>query len=574
MSTSTDKPAGAVAAPGPAPATPRPALRRRLGAHLVRDDATVTARELLVVAVLALAFLAVVFGRHALRGGFLEDDWANYARYALSPDGGFFGRLHWITIQDNIQNRPVNGLYITLLEGLLGPHMSWQLAWSMGLGALMGTVLYWLGRLLRFPPWQLACFLVLLLLFPGGSSLRLWIAAAGAQGSITLAVAGLATAVVAFRAGPGRRALVLHGASVLLLAASLLWYESALSTVLVLGPLLYRLVAGRWRPALTRWAVDVVVLGTLAKTVTSHSNFPRQDTGGVLHHVHQMWDSARTLLFTEVLPFGASTWFGFAVVLALLGLGAAAYLLGAPGPERRATGRHLATALAGLAIVALGYAMYAPSIEYYEPAAPGIANRINNVAGIGWMVFVAGTILLVMTLAFRDARRRRAAVIAGTAVATLALAVSYTSQLRKDERDFQRGFQEGQRVLTTLRYSLPKPQQGTTIWTFGQPVEIRPGFPVFGNTFDMTASVQVLWHDPTLTGLVAYPGVTFDCGAAAVTPGGNGSYPGNGAYASPYGKTIFINTVDGTYAVIRDRRQCLKLAPAFPRAVSFPPPTA
>jgi MFS family permease len=543
----------------------RPAARRglpaRLGAHLLREDTRVGPLELAVVLGLLLAGVAAVFGHYALNAGFTGDDWSNYALWKYQ---GFDGLM----AQDNIKSRPVNVGYIAFLQSVFGTHMSWQLAWSMGLGALMGTALYGLGRLLRFPPWQLACFLVLLLLFPGATSLRLWIAAAGGQGAVTLAICGLAVAVLAFRAPTRGRALALHGASVALLAASLLWYESSLGAVLVLGPLLYRAAAGRWRPALARWVIDGVVLATLALTVTTNTNIPRQSTGGTLHHVHQMWDSSRLLLFTKVLPFGAPTWFGVAAVLALPLLGLAAWRLADRGPQRDALGRQVAAAVAGLALVAVGYAMYAPSIEYYQPASPGIGNRINNVAGIGWMVFLTALITLAATLALRGARRPRAAVIGATVAGTLLLTVNYLGQVHRDSRDFESAFAEGQHVLTMVRHAMPRPAHGSTIWTFGQPIQVRDGIPVFGATWDMTTSVQVTWDDPSLYSYIAYPGTTFACTKTGVAP----SY-GGGLYDQVYGKTIFINTVDGSYAVIRTRRQCEKLAPAFPRAVPYAAPT-
>jgi hypothetical protein len=549
------------------PATP-PTHRRAFLARVTRRDARMTGWELATVFGVLLIVSATTYASNAVHSGFISDDWANRATYLFGDHAGFWGGLHSFLALDNVKNRPLNAVYLAFEQSIFGWHMGWYLAASAALAAPLGTTVYALLRTLRFAPWEGFLVALLLVLIPAGSSQRLWIAASGAQGSVALALVGVTLAIWAFRSA-GSRSLALHGISLVFYAMSVLWYESALATILACV-VLYRLETS-WRPALTRWAVDVATLGAIALFITSKSNFPRQGLSGEWHHVQLMWDSAQTLLTARILPFPSDRWFALVPLVAILAMGLAVWVTDRSDLAfRREVGRWLAMAIGGLAVVALGYAMYVPAIDYYEPGGPGIANRINNVAGIGWVLVVFGAIGLISVLVFRRARPTRVLHIPFVVAACGALIVSWLPILREDARTFRAGFDEGQRTLRTVKLAVPRPSPGTVVYVSAQPIEIKPGFPVFGNSWDTTSAIQFLWHDKSLVGLPVWPETQFLCDADGVRATGRADYASG--YKRPYGKVLLVNSITGDHETLMSRRQCERDAARFPRSPAFPPP--
>lgn len=524
-------------------------------------------KEIAIVGGLLLVLAAVVFGPHARDGGFLSDDWAIYALLHFSDHHGFFGAIETLLDQPNISQRPGLAIYLAAVDGVFGMHMGFYLAMAAAMGALLVVSVYWVLRLMRLPVLVAGSVSALILLFPGADAVRLWIAASGAQLSVTIAVLGFGLAILAFRA-EGRRSIALHAASVALYAASVLFQEGALA--LMCASVLLYLLVGPWREALMRWAADLAVVVPIAVLVTSRTSFERQDAAGMVEHAKAMFRDAQTLLTDVVVPIGVGEWLLLAAVAAVV-LGAAITVvrsLAADDADRPQLRLYLVAAAASLGIVAAGYAMYVPAIDYYTPGAYGIGNRVNNVASIGWALCLVSIVMLAATLLCRAASRPRRYAQAITVAAVLLLAVLYTDQVRTDAERFQRAYTTGARALATMRRSVPKPPPNAVVWTFGQPIEQVPGIPVFGNTWDMTSSVQLMWRDPTISSVPAYPTLEFDCRQRVVEPAGRRF--GEGAYRARYGKAYFVDTVRGTYVVPRDRAECRRLTRSWKRS----PPAA
>ena len=161
----------------------------------------------------------------------------------------------------------------------------------------------------------------------------------------------------------------------------------------------------------------------------------------------------------------------------------------------------------------------------------------------------------------------------GAVVACALISIGWIRSVNDYSNYFTGAYLEDVRVLTTVREAIPEPRPGSTIWTFGQPVEFAPGVPVFGNTWDMTGSVQLQFGDPTLTSLVGQEGTTFRCTQGSVLPGGP-TYAAEGEpnpeLASTYGRTYFLDTSTNRVERIDNQRQCRMAARSFKRSPILP----
>jgi hypothetical protein len=536
-------------------------------------------RELIRVGalVLGLAVLGVVvYGNQALHGGFVGDAWTIRAWFQLYPHGEFFGTVGHFLELHTMQTRPLNGVYRTVLNYAFGGEMGAWFVWQIASNVLMSTLLYVLLRRLAFPALDAVLIAVLVFLFPAALSLRFWTPVLHAPLAISFAILGFLAAFSAFDSTSKRRSRLLHGVSLLLYLASLLLYEVALP-IMLLSVLLYRLRVP-WGTAVRRWLVDLVVLLTVALTVTRSSGSHAQAGSGALPHLWRILQDSPRLLADRLLPLPGPGW---ALVLVIALIAAAAFWIqrkpSRSEPERAAIRRYLAILGAGAAVVLLGYALYVPGLDYYEPTAPGIADRINAVPAIGWVLLLYASLALLALLVLGGSRRRDRLMPLVLSVGSALLVVAWLPLIATESRHYIDGFEEGQRTLAVVRAAVPEPPTGSTIWTFGQPVEISPGVPVFGNTWDMTYSVQLMYGDRSIRSYVDFPGTYLECRPTGVVPGGNASYPpadppDSSSFASRYGTVYFVDTVSGQFERIDSRAGCLQairsvhVSPPFPVA--------
>jgi hypothetical protein len=524
------------------------------------------------VLVLALAVIgALVYGPHAVDGGFLGDSWTLRAWYQLYPHGDFFGTVGHFLDLNTMQTRPLNAVYRTVLNYLFGGDMGSWFVWQIAANVAMAGLLYLLLRRLSLPSLDAALVAVLVLLFPAALSLRFWMAVSHAPVAISFAILGFLAVFAAFEA-EGRRSKLLHTLGLLLFLSSLLLYEIALPVMLA-SVLLYRFRVP-WRTAARRWALDLVVLLPVALLVTRSEASDAQAQSNALSHLWKIVEQAPKLLGDRLLPLAGADWVAVVAIAALAGAATWGLRSGSwPDDARSALRRYLLLVAAGFVVIGLGYAIYVPGINYYEPTMPGIADRVNAVPGFGWVFVLYGSIGILATLLL--GRRQGRLVPLGAAVGSLVLVALWLPLIATESRHYVKGFEEGQRVLGMVRTALPDPPPHSTIWTFGQPVEIAPGIPVFGNTWDMTYSVQLMYGDPTLSSYVGFPGTYIECLATKLVPGGNTSYPtadppGSSAYASRYGTVYFVDTVNGQFERIDSRGQCLQALRSFRNSPAFP----
>jgi hypothetical protein len=527
--------------------------------------------ELGAVAALLGILGAAVYGSQALHGGFISDAWSNRALYVFADGSGFSDTVSYLLSKPNIAVRPLQAVYLAVLNGAFGSHTPLWFSWDVITNVLMSLALFALLRKLSLAVFDAAVIAALVLIFPATSSLRFWLATIWGPLSLTLVCLGFLIAFSAFEAKGKPRALTLHAISLTMFVASILLYEVAL-LIMLSSVLVYRLRVP-WRAAASRWIVDCGVLLAVTLTVTLSSSSGHEGTSaGVWQHATTILSQTRLLLATVILPFDSAGW-GVLLLLALVpAVSLLAYLwLPDAHPVRPELRRWLLTMAAGVVVVALGYAIYVPGTDYYIPMGPGIADRVNAVPSIGWVLMLYAGIMLFSTLALRDLPRARILSSGLAAVVCALIAVAWLKSIGDYSGHYIRAHDEDERVLSTVRSALPAPPSHSTIWTFGQPVEIVPGVPVFGNTWDMTSSVQLTLDDPTLSSYVAVPGIAFFCRQNMVLPGGAYAIEGkpNREFASPYGRTFFLDTNTGRVAPIRSRAQCHHGARTFAPSPSY-----
>lgn len=524
---------------------------------------------LVVVAIL-------VYGDHARNGGWVGDAWVTRAWYVLYPHHDFFATVGHFLDLNSMGARPANAVYRVALNEWLGGDTEAWFAWQIASCVVMCLAVYALLREVGLGYLDAAAISALLLVLPASAALWLWSPIVHASLAIALGSVGFLLALRAFRTRGARR-VALHLASLAAFVLSLLLYEVCLPLFLA-SVLLYALQAPR-RQAVGRWLLDCTVVLPLALTVTSSSDAMDQGVGGSISHAGDMIAELPSMLFGALLPFGSVRAVAFVALIAIYIWALAAMRRRSCDDRFRARLRQLlAITAAGLALIALGYAIYVPGLDYYRPLATGIADRVNAVAGIGWTLCLYSLAGLIATLLTQTLRPARLYAGIATAALTVALGLSWLAPIADESRAYIAAYEEGERVLRVVERAVPDPPRGAAIWAFGQPVEAAEGVPVFANYWNMSAAVELTYDDRAVRGFVAFQGTTFECRAGGVVPTGHFEYPPPppgelGRFGSRYGRTYFVDTAQGQLASIDSRARCLELRDAFPRAPQLPPGT-
>lgn len=543
-------------------------LEHRLGG---RRLALLQALGLLGVLVLVAV---LVYGDHARNGGWIGDAWVTRAWYVLYPHRDFFSAVGHMLDLESMGSRPANAVYRVTLNEWFGADTGAWYAWQIASGIGMCVALYALMRELGVRYLDAAAVVVLLVVFPAAASVWLWSPIVHASLSIALAAVGFLLALRAFRA-EGRRRLALHVASLGLFVVSLLLYEVCLPFFLA-SFLLYALRAPR-REAAKRWLADCAVLLPLALAISGSTEARDQGIGGALDHAAEMASQLPELVLERLLPFDGAGVLGFVLIVALYGWAVLTVRRRAEqDPLRRRLRSLLGIAGAGLVVVVLGYLIYVPGLDYYRPLAGGIADRVNAMPAIGWTLFLYATLALLATLLTQRLRRGALLAAVGTGALALALGLSWVSPIEEESGHYVEAYQEGERMLDIVERAVPDPPANAAIWTFAQPVEVAPGVPVFANHWNMSAAVALLYRKRSVRSFVGFLGTRFECTSRGVIPTGHPEYPPPppgelGQFGSRYGRTFFVDTVDGEFAPIDSRARCLELRQAFARATELRP---
>lgn len=527
---------------------------------------------LLFVVLLAIAVL--VYGDQVRNGGWIGDAWLTRGWYALYPHADFLHTVRHFLDLESVRPRPANAVFRVALNSWFGGDTQAWLTWQLVSCVCMCFSIYLLLREIGVSFLDAAAVSGLLLVFPVSTSLWLWSAIAHASLAIALGAIGFLLALRAFRA-EGRLRWVLHASSLLLFVISILLYEVCLPAFLA-SVLLYVWKAPR-RDAVARWLIDCLVLLPIALTVTAATKTRDQTLGGSISHAGEMAGQLPGLLFGRLLPLGSERPLAVIALLAVYGCGFVAIRRRpADDPVRNRLRFLFALTGSGIVVIVLGYLIYVPGISYYLPLSRGIGDRVNALAGIGWVICVYALAALVATLATMALRRRALVAALGTAALTIAIGLSWLAPIADESRAYIAANEEDHRVLRVIQRAIPDPPRGAAIWAFGQPVETAYGVPVFANYWNMSAAAALAYGDPHVRSFVALPGTSFECHSNGVVPIGYPEYPPPdpgtlGEFGSRYGRTYFVDTERGQFAVVDSRARCMELRQTFGLSPQLPP---
>lgn len=527
--------------------------------------------EILVATTLLVALALAVFSSHILDGGFIMDDWSNAAktRYLAAccgvgvtgSDPSFLGE-----VRNMLSDGPAGyhlGLTVIapLTHHVLGESQGLHLALAAGLGALMSAAFYVVVRVLGLERLPAAAIAALVLLFPFSDSTRLWPMASFNQIAVVLWLAGVVVAFAGLRQVSARRAVLLHGAALVLYAAGMLVYELVAGGV-ILSVALYLLRGARPRQALVRWVADGLVTAvTLYIAVTEALPRPILSWGDRFRHGGSIVEESFTLLAFVFVPLGTpSRWLVGGVVLAIVVLAVLRRRrLPGDGVERAALTRWLQRAAAGVVAVGAGYLLIVPSI-YGSPLDLGIENRTNMLAAFGWAALVYAVAMLAgLLLCGGTGRSLRLASLVPLAVCLL-VGTGYVVRLADSISDYDRSATERVKVLEAVADARPF-RPGSTIYTFGHPTYVAEGVPVFTWIWDQSPAVKLTLKDPSFGSFPSMPGTTITCTPTRVWP--NSPYGFGELQAARYGEAYFVDTERRVSTRIDDQASCRRAAAEY-----------
>jgi len=521
---------------------------------------------------------ALAYGAHVVHGGFYSDDWNNYAIYAYDSGGRSVGEvLH--RFAELTAFRPFLVFYVPLTDLVFGLNSHLHLAWAVFLGCLMAAALFRVLRLLGLEQRHAAGVSALFLLFPASDATRLWSTSAHASLAVAFFLIGLGIALGGVRS-TGMRAVLCH-------AAALVFYFLALTCHELVAPgilaafLLYRLHAGSWRPALARWAPDLILLVATVKLITTSGTNPAQPLGprDMFFHAIEIARQAVSIASEALMPLNAPKPLlaaGGVAVLLVVSLVVRA-TLPEGDPARAMLRRWLLIGGAGLLAAGIAYLIFVPAPRYgaYEPLAVGVGKRVNLLAGAGWALFAYSVIQVVATLVFRSLPGSARWIGRAAAVAAVGLILAYGLTELRHAEEWDRAADIQAHVVAVVRAEVPDPRPSSVIFTAGHRAYSAPGVPAAAFYYDLNGALKVAYDDGSLE---AYPIVEdtkmrcFDSAMEAVR-----SYRYEDASRTSYGHAYLVNVEDETVTVPRDRRSCERAVarnPAGPlqESAGFPSP--
>jgi len=529
-----------------------------------------TAVELTLALLLLVLVGAAGFGSHVIEGGFVMDDWSNLAKtqYLASccgPGSTGQGLRDLPTVAGNMLNDGPAGYHLGLTvvapiaHFLLGIHMGYHLALALALGVAMSACLYALLRVLGLAALHSAVIAALVLLFPFSDSTRLWAMASFNQLAVVLTLLGALLALRGLRARGAGAQVALHASALVLCVAGMAIYELSAGLV-VLSFLLY---AGRtsWRGVAVRAVVDVLVtliaLRVLVAVTLPRGVLPLAEWPG---HARLIAEQALLVLGRVVLPFDGLPHraLGALVLAALVAAGLAWWRLPAGHVLRAPLRPWLVLAAGGLATVVAGYLPVVPSF-YGAPLDAGIENRLNMIAGVGYVALVYAAAGLAGTALAHRLRRPPTWALAAPLVAAAVTTAGFLLLLGDSKRAYADSHREQVRVLRAIG-AVPRVPVAT-FFTFGGPSFTAPGVPVFAWIWDLNNAAKVWLQAPDVQAHPMLQGSFVQCAADGVYP--QGPF-GNGAHQrGTYGATYFVNTETGAATFVRSRAECRRVAPTI-----------
>ncbi|MHB8659680.1 MAG: hypothetical protein ACYC91_17380 [Solirubrobacteraceae bacterium] len=500
---------------------------------------------------------AVTAGPRVLHGGYESDDWALASTIRFH---GFSGLAH--NLLDWLPRRPLNAVYYSAVFSLLGSHGVLAVALLSRLGVAWAFYL-----LLREATvdWVLATGAALLaLLFPWSDSTLLW----GAESSVNVAIwLWLVGALCALRSTrfEGRDRLALVVAAIALDTTAVMLEELVLPAV-ILSSVLFLARGPRRRAAPAAGAhlgimvvVAVFVSLRVIPVLGGHPIHAAVGLGRASDHLGVIADQSLTLLGMAVVSGGHPHRTIVIGVLLALVVAAAVLIVRADAATRARFIRLTMILLGGVVLLCVGYAPFVPAADWYVPLQPGLGNRTNALAGLGFALLVVGSVGLAAELLLGRVRRATTVMKVVAAATICAVAVVYARHTRHSTRHWNEASAQAHMILATLRTLIPAPAPDSTILVGGFEQFVAPGLPVFVATWDLNGAVRLLWSRPRLTGLPVMPGALITCtGGLAVLSESVGSP----VLAHPlrYANTYFVDITARSVTRLDDPGDCRQVA--------------
>jgi len=506
-----------------------------------------------VAAVAGAAVLAaLLFVPRIVEGGFFDDDWQFLEQYRFAPEPGFFGAVENF---DENSFRPGQMLYWPVKYALFGADPSAHLTWSVAWAIVMSVALFVLLRQLGVARTHSAVIAILVLICPVADANRLWTGADVGPFAIALFLIGANVSLQAFRRS-GALALSLHAAGLVLYLASVLTYEIA-ATAMLVSIALYAWCAP-WRPAVTRWAVDVVAIGATLVFVTSNTFYDRLTLREQAEHAVTVAKGGAALITPALLPFGTPPrWLGLVVAAAVIAA-AAMVLRRLPRDDARAgrLWRLLGAAAAGMVAAGVAWLMFVPSAEF-APLDPAQRNRVNGLASVGLVAFAYSVVLLAGEL-LAQWRGREVLRVAVPAVACAAIAAGYAVKIEQDGTAWNRAADDQAQILAVVIEAVGRPPRGSTIYTVGAPTYTPDDIPTFAATWDLKGALVNRWSDATLHAYPMDATSKYSCARDSIT-----MYSGNDIFEvqkGTYGRTFVVDVPRRRSIPVRSGADCRSLA--------------
>jgi hypothetical protein len=510
---------------------------------------SLTARELWVVGIGLLLLGWAALGMYVAHGGLYSDDWGMAAdyRYAHVPR-----YLNAVAGQaDQLGARPLLAVLLPIPAALFGTNPAPGHAVAIVLGVAESVCFFAFLRTLGLRRGDAGAIAALAFLFPWADSIRLWATGSLNSFAVSFALLGVVLSLRAIER-PGWGAV--RVCSVSLMAASVLTYEMAAGVLLLAGVLYFRR-APRVR-AIRWWVGDVLVVGAclVYTALTIARSAPGASQG--LHALPTFVRQTSAVLSLSFVPPGLGGTLshalrGLALALAVGVVVVAVRRVRAGGDAELRT--WLFVVLGGALAVCAGYALVLGT--YLEPIDAGLGNRVNLVAGFGYVTVVYGLVACAVRVALRTDRSR----IAAFAVLLLAIAVGYGVRLGNDAATWDRAASLQRRVLATTEHFAQRVGDVRTLVTFDAPGNAASEVPVFYATWDLTGALQLGLHDRSLMAFPVYTGVRMSCEENGVAFW----YQNSGASHAPYQGMYFVDALNGSGMRITSRERCARAQRQF-----------
>jgi hypothetical protein len=489
-------------------------------------------------------------------GGFVADDWVNADHYYFHSEPGFWGAV------DNYQtpSRPVAAVYVSLTYAVLGTDFQHHLVLSVLLAAFLSTAFFAFLRTLGVGRTIALGAAALVLVFPSSDATRFW--STGSQINLFIGLY-LVSAVIAiagrrrFGPEPTVPAVLTQLLASALAVTAVAGYEIVAPAVL-LSVFLYRMIDRGG--AVWRWLMDAIPTLLVLYFFT-------QEFGGGAAHGLQLLENARLVADGAVSVLGyslvptreMSRWVVFGGVAAVI-LGTLLARRFLPrSPDRDAIARWLRPMLLAVAGIVVGYLMIVPVGEDYPPYAPGVQNRINSFAALGFsalMLFLLAAVASMLAAAVpRLSGEARARLRGGLAVVlVLGLLAVYTVRVTEDGHRWAKAGQAQTPILTEAHELVPSPPPDGTIFTSPYPGYSAYGIPIFGGggNNDELGAFRVSYGSAGLRAFPLLDGIGITCGPTGMAT------PDAEISATRYGKAILVDTREGVVYRPMDRGECVR----------------